>query len=226
MERIDAIKTVAEEAGEGLIISNLGFPSRELYATVDSARNFYMLGSMGLASSIGLGLSLAQKRNVYVIDGDGSVLMNLGSLSTIGNYALKNYYLIIIDNKSYATTGGQPTHTAQKTRLEEVARGCKNKVRIVETSEALKATLKELGPLVIIAKTRPGNAEVPIIPYAPRYIKERFMKEVSRAEIFRAISPRGQGQELVKWTRIRDGKGRLYLTLTDRIFTETTILRS
>lgn len=181
MERIDAIRTVAEVAKNSLIISNLGFPSRELYAIADNEQNFYMLGSMSLASSIGLGLSLAQKKNVYVIDGDGSVLMNLGSLSTIGNYAKQNYYLIIIDNHSYASTGGQPTHTAKETRLYEVAVGCHNKVIVVETITDLKTALKSSGPLVIIAKTKPGNAKVPIIPFSPMYIKERFMKEVRKA---------------------------------------------
>lgn len=180
MERIDAIKTVAEAAKNGLIVSNLGFPSRELYAIADSENNFYMLGSMGLASSIGLGLSLTQKRKVYVIDGDGSVLMNLGSLSTIGNYAKQNYYLIIIDNESYASTGGQPTHTAKGTRLDEVARACGNRVIVVNRTRELNAALKCSGPLVIISKTKLGNARVPIIPFSPRFIKERFMKEVKK----------------------------------------------
>lgn len=180
MERIKAIETIAEAAKRGLIISNLGFPSRELYTIADHERNFYMLGSMGLASSIGLGLSLAQERNVYVIDGDGSVLMNLGSLSTVGNYAKQNYYLIIIDNKSYASTGGQPTHTAKDTRLDEVARGCNNKVIVVNTTNDLKTALKRSGPLVIIAKAKPGNATVPIIPFTPKFIKERFAERIKK----------------------------------------------
>lgn len=182
MERIDVIRTVAEAAENGLVVSNLGFPSRELFATADSERNFYMLGSMGLASSIGLGLSLAQRRNVYVIDGDGSTLMNLGSLSTIGHYAKENYYLIIIDNESYASTGGQPTHTARYTRLDKVARACKNKATVANTINEVRSALNNSGPLVIIAKTKAGNAEVPIIPFSPRFIKERFLKEVKRQE--------------------------------------------
>ncbi len=180
MDRIEAIETIAEAAKGGLIISNLGFPSRELYTIADHERNFYMLGSMGLASSIGLGLSLAQERNVYVIEGDGSVLMNLGSLSTIGNYAKQNYYLIIIDNQSYASTGGQPTHTAKDTKLDEVAKGCNNKVLVANTTNDLKAALKRSGPLVIIANAKPGNAAVPIIPFTPRFIKERFIEGLKK----------------------------------------------
>ena len=97
MKRRDVIHEIIKY--NGLIVSNLGFPSRELYDVSDSPRNFYMLGSMGLASSIGLGLAMSQKNKVYVIDGDGSVLMNLGSLVTIAHHAPDNYCLIIIDNK-------------------------------------------------------------------------------------------------------------------------------
>lgn len=183
MERIDVIRIVAEAAKNGFVVSNLGFPSRELFAAADSNRNFYMLGSMGLASSIGLGLSLAQRSNVYVIDGDGSVLMNLGSLSTIGQYAKQNYYLVIIDNESYASTGGQPTHTAKYTRLDEVAKGCKNNAVVVNTINEVRSALNKPGPLVIIAKTKTGNARVPIIPFSPKFIKERFLKELEKQNI-------------------------------------------
>ncbi len=101
MQRIEAIAITAEVARDqgSLLVSNLGFPSRELYAIGDRPENFYMLGSMGLASSIGLGLSLAhRKKKVIVLDGDGSILMNLGTLATIANYAPSNYQLIILDN--------------------------------------------------------------------------------------------------------------------------------
>ncbi|HPJ85199.1 MAG TPA: thiamine pyrophosphate-dependent enzyme, partial [Methanothrix sp.] len=83
MKRIEAISTIAEEAEiqDAFIVGNIGFPSRELCAVGDRTSNFYMLGSMGLASSIGLGLALARPdKRVIAIDGDGAVLMNLGSL--------------------------------------------------------------------------------------------------------------------------------------------------
>ena len=107
MKRIEVIKVISKM--EGLIICNLGLPSRELYSFNDKPSCFYMLGSMGMASSIGLGLAIAQKKKVYAIDGDGSILMNLGSLTTIAHHAPHNYCLIIIDNKSYGSTGNQPT---------------------------------------------------------------------------------------------------------------------
>ena len=103
---------------EGLYVCNIGFPSRELYAAADRPKKIYMLGSMGLASSIGLGLALVRpERKVIVLDGDGSVLMNLGALATIAHNALENYLLIILDNCCYGSTGSQPTCTSQRTEL-------------------------------------------------------------------------------------------------------------
>ncbi|MEE3490050.1 MAG: thiamine pyrophosphate-dependent enzyme, partial [Methanobrevibacter sp.] len=84
MARYDAIKDIMEDIEDELIICNIGFPSRELYEINDRPENFYMIGSMGLASSIGLGLALAKPhKHVVVIDGDGSLLMNMGSLVTV-----------------------------------------------------------------------------------------------------------------------------------------------
>ena len=83
-----------------------------------------MLGTMGLASSIGLGLALAQDKKVIAIDGDGSVLMNFGTLPTIANNHAPNFILLIIDNGSYGSTGDQTTYTGMKTSLAEVARAC------------------------------------------------------------------------------------------------------
>ena len=110
------------EAKNAFLISNIGFPSRELFAAKDRKENFYMLGSMGLASSIGLGLALARHdRKVMVLDGDGSVLMNLGTLATIAHNAPENYLLVIFDNCCYGSTGSQPTCTHQGTDLAAMA---------------------------------------------------------------------------------------------------------
>ena len=114
----------AAEAQNALLISNIGFPSRELFAAKDRTENFYMLGSMGLASSIGLGLALARpERKVIVLDGDGSVLMNLGTLATIAHHAPENYLLVILDNCCYGSTGSQPTCTHLGTDLAALATG-------------------------------------------------------------------------------------------------------
>ena len=179
MKRSDVIREIVKL--DGLIIVNIGHPSRELYALQDSARNFYMLGSMGLASSVGLGLACSQKRRVYVIDGDGALLMNLGSLATIAHHAPANYRLIIVDNKAYGSTGNQYTYTAGRTDLEKIAKGAGNKIaQKVKTISALRLALKKHKDVsaIIVAETDTEVREVPIIPHSPLFIKERFMREV------------------------------------------------
>jgi len=178
MKRIRAIALAAEaaQAQSALLICNIGFPSRELFSVSDRPENFYMLGSMGLASSIGLGLALAQpKRKVIVLDGDGSVLMNLGTLATIAHYAPQNYLLVILDNCCYGSTGSQPTCTHLGTDLAAMARaaGVKNVLR-VEREEDLSQAI--LASEVVIVKVDAGNAAVPIISLSPEEIVERFIR--------------------------------------------------
>ena len=84
MNRFDLLKLIHKVFKNNLIICNIGLPSQELYQINDQPNYFYMLGSMGLSSSIGLGLALSQNKDVISIDGDGSVLMNMNTLSTIG----------------------------------------------------------------------------------------------------------------------------------------------
>ena len=150
----------------------------------DQPSNFYMLGTMGLSSSIGLGLALAQPKKVIAIDGDGSVLTNLASLSTIANNDCSNFILLIIDNGSYGSTGDQPTYAGRKTSLAAVARacGCENVVECdaVETAATVKAALDADQMTVIIAKCQSGNIDVPVIEMNPVMIRERFMEEVRR----------------------------------------------
>jgi sulfopyruvate decarboxylase subunit beta len=178
MLRIEAIALAAEAAAaqDALLICNIGFPSRELFSVRDRPENFYMLGSMGLASSIGLGLALARpERKVMVLDGDGSVLMNLGTLATIAHHAPENYLLVILDNGCYGSTGSQPTCTHLGTDLFALAKAAGvQKVRAVERAENLSEALQGQG--VVIAKVEAGNANVPIISLSPQEIVERFMR--------------------------------------------------
>ena len=124
MIRSEVIKTLIPIISDELVVSNIGLPSQELHLLDDQASNFYMLGTMGLSSSIGLGLALAQKAKVIAIDGDGSVLTNLGTLPTIANNPADNFILLIIDNGSYGSTGDQPTYAGMKTSLAKVAEAC------------------------------------------------------------------------------------------------------
>jgi sulfopyruvate decarboxylase subunit beta len=122
MIRSDILKAIIPVISDKLVISNIGLPSQELHMLDDQPTNFYMLGTMGLASSIGLGLALSQKETIIAIDGDGSVLTNLGTLPTIANNVADNFILLIIDNGSYGSTGDQPTYAGGKTSLAKVAK--------------------------------------------------------------------------------------------------------
>ena len=183
MKRYDAIKRIVESLNNELIICNLGAPSRELYNIGDRASNFYMLGSMGLVSSIALGVALAQpKETVWCIDGDGSLLMNLGSLSTIANHQPSNLTLIVIDNSSYGSTGDQKTYTSGKTKLESIAKGAGfESITVIDKEEEIIPILRNLGLgcHFVLIKTQPGNAQVENIRLLPEEIKERFRKVIS-----------------------------------------------
>ena len=95
MNRFELLKLLQPVLQDNLVVCNIGLPSQELYHINDQPNYFYMLGSMGLASSIGLGLSLSNNKNIISIDGDGSVLMNMNTLATIGNRAPNNYTCLL-----------------------------------------------------------------------------------------------------------------------------------
>ena len=184
MTRFEATRTIVEVAGDAAIVSSLGHPTYDLFAAGDRARNFYTWGSMGLASSIGLGLAIARPDvGVVVVDGDGSLLMNLGSLATIGLLRPANLVLVVMDNEAYATTGGQRTPTAEGADLAAAARAMRIESAVtVRTEEELTARLKRSPrPLMIVAKVveSPPTAKPPL-DYVG--IKRRFMAAIGNAE--------------------------------------------
>ena len=182
MIRYDVLKELAPTLADHLVICNIGLPSQELHLIDDRATNFYMLGTMGLASSIGLGLALAQDKKVISIDGDGSVLTNFGTLPTIANNVADNFILLIIDNGSYGSTGDQPTYTGKKTSLAAVASacGCENVVECSaeDTVQAVKDAIASDKMTIIVSKCESGNIKVPVITMDPVTIRDRFMGAV------------------------------------------------
>jgi len=184
MIRSDVLKSLIPVISDQFVVCNIGLPSQELHMLDDQPTNFYMLGTMGLSSSIGLGLALSQKQTIIAIDGDGSVLTNLGTLPTIGNNQADNYILLIIDNGSYGSTGDQPTYTGKKTSLTKVAEacGCDNVVecQAEETADILKAALVGEKMTIIVCKCESGNIPVPNITIPPVVIRDRFMNEVEK----------------------------------------------
>lgn len=178
MARREAIKDIMEYIDDELVICNIGFPSRELYDIEDRAENFYMIGSMGLASSIGLGLALSRPdKDVVVIDGDGSLLMNMGSLVTVFANNPRNLTWIVIDNGAYGSTGNQDTY-AQVLDLVDIARGVGFKNSYDFGDANLKEIIKSDNASFIVYNTEAGNSEAPIIDLDPVAIKNRFMDSI------------------------------------------------
>ncbi len=184
MIRSDILKEIAPIISDHLVVCNIGLPSQELHMIDDQPSTFYMLGTMGLSSSIGLGVAMAQNKKVISIDGDGSVLTNFGTLPTIANNATDNYILLVIDNGSYGSTGDQPTYAGKKTSLTEVARACGCETVIecqaTETADVLQKAIDNDKMTIIISKCESGNIKVPVITMDPVVIRDRFIKEIER----------------------------------------------
>ncbi len=188
LSRHEAIKTITRSlSGEEAVVSTTGKISREVYNSLDQAGNFYMVGSMGCASAIGLGLALAQPdRRIVVLDGDGACLMKLGNLATIGHYRPRNLIHVVLDNEAYDSTGGQAT-TSSTISLAAVAReaGYVSSQQVTEAqtlTHQLGLALTQPGPHFILVKVAPGAAADLQRPHlAPPALKDRFMSFVSQA---------------------------------------------
>ena len=186
MTRLEATRVIVGLAGDAPIVASLGHPAYDLFAAGDRPRNFYTWGSMGLASSIGLGLALARPDvRVFVLDGDGSLLMNLGSLATIGLLRAANLVLVVIDNEEYATTGGQKTPTAHGADLDAAAHAMNVPVTATVRTEAelgdAARPATQQGPAVIIAKVS-ESAPAAKPPLDCVFIKQRFMSALGNPE--------------------------------------------
>ena len=182
MIRKEAVKLIAQEIGNQPIISANGFMSRDLYETNEKENNFYMIGSMGLASSIGLGVALSNPgKKIHIFDGDGNILMNLGSLVTIGSLKPKNLIHIIFDNKAHESTGGQPTNS-KIIELEKIAEVAKFKTYKISKKEQIRKIFskikKENGPICILVKIEKSNVRSIRVDITPPNIKTRFMKSL------------------------------------------------
>jgi thiamine pyrophosphate-dependent acetolactate synthase large subunit-like protein len=187
MNRLDATRLLVSMLDHQPVVASLGHPKYDLFASGDRPGNFYTWGSMGLASSIGLGLALARPDlQVVVVDGDGSLLMNLGSLATIGWTHPPNLVLIVWDNQEYGTTGGQQTATAHGADLGAAARALGIDATLTTRTEAelrtaIHSALTTTGPSVIVAKV---EESVPTArpPLDCVFIKQRFMSAIGNRE--------------------------------------------
>jgi thiamine pyrophosphate-dependent acetolactate synthase large subunit-like protein len=180
LSRFDATRHVVSRLADDLVVASLGNAKYDLFRAGDRPLNFYLWNSMGMASSVALGLAMAQPgRRVIVLDGDGALLMNLGSLATEAMRRPPNLIHIVWDNRQYQLTGGQPTHTAYGADLARIAEGAGwERVERAETLEAFQRAFDRAmgapGPWFIHALVGPETSPARP-PKSPTLIKHRFM---------------------------------------------------
>src|SRR3954467_6584679 len=180
MNRFDLTsRLIAKLKNEEAVIGGIGNTNFDLWAAGHRPQNFYMLGSMGLAFPIALGVALAQpKRCVFALEGDGSLLMQLGSLSTIAMLAPKNLTMVVMDNGVYQITGAQPTPAAAVSDLVAIAAasGLANSAWAADEDDferLIEASMSSAGPTLIgdCIDDKPGTGTT---RRDPVQIRERF----------------------------------------------------
>ena len=182
MIRKEAVEIIAKNIDGNPIVSANGFISRDLFELSDKESNFYMIGSMGLASSIGLGIALKNpNKRIFVFDGDGNILMNLGSLVTIGSLKPKNLIHVVFDNNSHESTGNQPTNTS-KINLEKLAKETHYKIFVIKSKITLFSILKKIknlnGPIFLLIKISTSKERSKRVSWEPKEIRDRVMKSL------------------------------------------------
>ncbi len=183
--RAQAIQALFEMLADQPVIVCNGFPSREAQKIQDRSSTFYMIGSMGVAASIGLGLALAKpEQRVVVLDGDGNVLMGMGTLATIGALRPKNLIHVVFDNEVYGTTGNQPSYS-RVVRLDHVARaaGYATVERVWEREDIVyefKHMLADDGPHFLLIKVNEQIEDADRVAPDPSEITKRFRAAVEQ----------------------------------------------
>jgi thiamine pyrophosphate-dependent acetolactate synthase large subunit-like protein len=182
MNRFELTKRLAAQLKhEEAVVGGIGNTNFDLWASGQRPQNFYMLGSMGLAVPIALGVAIAQpKRHVVALEGDGSLLMQLGCLATVAERAPENLTIVVWDNGLYQITGSQPTVSATVADLVAIARaaGLAKSAWAADEEDfdrLFAAALKDGGPSLIAARIddKPG---VGATDRDPVQIRARFMQ--------------------------------------------------
>jgi sulfopyruvate decarboxylase subunit beta len=188
MKRFECLQAIAPLVKDELFVTTAGGATAEWNAVRQSDGNI-QVKTLGLCSSIGLGLALSlPKRRVFVFDGDGALWMNLGSLATIGLHQPKNLIHICWDNRQYESSGGEPTaSTAGNIDFAAVARGAgikssREASAVDELKEAVRHALSNDGPHFIWARIEAGRAEAPPLRYDELENKYRFIRYIEETE--------------------------------------------
>lgn len=183
MKRIEALRVITERTPDLAVTATCAATSRELAAVADRDNHLYLLDAMGLTVSVGTGVALATAdagvRSV-VVDGDGSLLMNLGSAATAGYLQQPNLVIVLLDNGVYASTAGIPTQAA-KLDLGAIAESVGLRtLRAADAEEldvALQRTLAEPGPWFVHTRIEPGNEpDTPLLLIDPVVHADRFRR--------------------------------------------------
>ncbi|MEH1787948.1 MAG: phosphonopyruvate decarboxylase [Nostoc sp.] len=188
ISRSEALARIVEliDAKNTVVIATTGYTGRELFASKDSANHLYMVGSMGCASSMALGLSLARPDlKVVVIDGDGAALMRMGNFATIGTYGGANLIHILLDNEVHDSTGAQATVSAGIS-FAKIAEACGYGLTLAGNDPALLDNLftedTNTRPKFAHLKIRPGTLEkLPRPNLTPEAVLQRFIKYIGNS---------------------------------------------
>lgn len=177
----DCTAAVLDATPDALLVANLGVASWVLMETADRETNFYLRGGMGCTTPTGLGVALAVDDPVTVLDGDGSMVMSLGCLSTIAEYGPATLTIVVWNNREYATTGGQP---AADVDFAAAAEACGLRGERVESTsafaDAYQAGVAHDGPaLVDCVVDTPDISSPPAYDYAHSYVTDRFHRAVT-----------------------------------------------
>lgn len=177
-DQYDCTDQLLSTTPNAAVVANLGVASYVLAAVADRERNFYCWGSMGSTTAIGLGVALVTDHPITVLEGDGSLLMSLGTLTTVADQDPSNLTIVVWNNSSYATTGGQPTFS-DNIDLAAIASGCGLYSTQVDSEEAFAAAYDDAvtydGAAIVICDVAPVNPDTrPPLDYA--HIKHRFKR--------------------------------------------------
>jgi sulfopyruvate decarboxylase subunit beta len=193
MKRYDCLKAIAPHFGDELVVTNIGAVRHEWQALRPHPANYH-LQNLGLTSSMALGLALAlPHRKVIAFDGDGSLLLNLGSLATMANQHPKNLIHIVFDNECYESSRGAPTATAGQADLAAIARGAgfanvMTAKAVGEFEEAFLRALKSNDLYFILAKVEAGAGDVPAAALDSQENKYLFVRYIEKSENLKILT--------------------------------------
>jgi sulfopyruvate decarboxylase subunit beta len=193
MKRYDCLKAITPHFAEELVVTNLGAVRHEWQALRPHPGNYH-LQNLGLTSSMALGLALAlPHRKVVAFDGDGSLLLNLGSLATIANQHPKNLIHVVFDNECYESSRGAPTATAGQADLAAIARGAgfanvMTANTVAEFEQGFLRALKTNDLSFILAKVEAGAGDVPAATLDSAENKYLFVRYIEKSENLKILT--------------------------------------